>query len=87
MDRGVIPPYATSLCCRRNYDRITASLGAGKARRYFASDLDRPTNRLFDAIEAGEVIVRVSHGSVRVRPPLFRRPHDGLERDFSKNEA
>src|SRR5216683_1255527 len=66
MDRGVIPPYPSlSLCCRRNYDRTTASIGAGKARRYFAFDFDRPANRVFDAIEASEVIVRVSHGSAQ----------------------
>jgi hypothetical protein len=33
----------------RNYDRSVAGLGTGKAKRYFASDFDRLSCRLFDA--------------------------------------
>jgi hypothetical protein len=33
----------------RNYDRSIAGLGTGKAQRYFASDFDRLSSRLFDA--------------------------------------
>jgi hypothetical protein len=33
----------------RNYDRSIAGLGTGKAQRYFASDIDRLSSRLFDA--------------------------------------
>jgi hypothetical protein len=88
VDRGVVPAYAGSLTLLSPKLRPDhCEPGRGQSVAPIASDFDRPTNRLFDAIEAGEVIVRVSHGSVHVRPPLFRRPHDGLERDFSKNEA
>jgi hypothetical protein len=43
---------------RRTYDQSVAGLGTGKAQRYFASDIDRFSNRLFDAreIEAVEVV-------------------------------
>ena len=37
------------LCYHRNYDRSIAGLGTGKTQRYFASDFDRLSNRLFDA--------------------------------------
>jgi hypothetical protein len=33
----------------RSYDRSIAGLGAGKMQRYFASDFDRLSSRLFDA--------------------------------------
>ena len=61
---------------RRNYDRTIAGLGTGKAQRYFASDLDRLSSRLFDAngIEAVEVAVRVSHGSVQQRGTARAQP-------------
>jgi hypothetical protein len=46
------------LCYRRNRDRSIAVPGTGKAQRYFASDLDPLSSRLFDAsgIEAVEVV-------------------------------
>jgi hypothetical protein len=46
------------LCFRRNRDRSIAVPGTGKAQRYFASDLDPLSSRLFDAsgIEAVEVV-------------------------------
>ena len=49
---------------RRNYDPSIAGLGTGKAQRYFASDFDRLSDRLFGAgeIEAVEVVMsRVQH--------------------------
>jgi hypothetical protein len=45
------------LCGRRTYDRSIAGLGTGKAQRYFASDFDRFSNRLFDARHIGAVEV------------------------------
>jgi hypothetical protein len=53
------------LCARRNYDRGIAGLGTSKARRYFASDVDRLSNRLFDASEIAAV--EVVAGSVQQR--------------------
>jgi hypothetical protein len=51
----------------RIYDRSDAGLGTGKARRYFASDFDRLSDRVFDASEIAAVEVGVSHDSVRQR--------------------
>ena len=42
---------------RRNYDPSIAGLGTGKAQRYFASDFDRLSHRLFDADEVAVVEV------------------------------
>jgi hypothetical protein len=51
----------------RIYDRSIASLGTGKAQRYFASDFDRLSDRVFDASEIAAVEVGVSHRSVQQR--------------------
>src|SRR2546423_14352262 len=45
------------LCDRRGYDRSIAGLGAGRAQRYFAPDVDR-SNRLAGWLARIEAIVR-----------------------------
>src|SRR6266404_5791226 len=58
--RSRIPPRATSMRYgHRIYDRSVAGLGTGKAQRCFASDFDRPSDRVFDAGETGAVEVEV----------------------------
>ena len=57
---------------RRNYDRRIAGIGTSKARRYFASDFDRLSNRLFDASEIAAV--EVVTGSVRQRDTARVQP-------------
>ena len=61
LDLNLPPPTRSSMAAlsrrmqvltlgdRRNYDRSIAGLGIGKAQRYFASDFDRLSSRLFDA--------------------------------------
>jgi hypothetical protein len=50
---------------RRNYDPSIAGLGTGKAQRYFASDFDRLSDRLFDTSEIA--VVEVVDASVQRR--------------------
>src|SRR3981081_905649 len=54
-------PQVLLLCFRRKRDRSIAVPGTGKAQRYFASDLDPLSSRLFDAsgIDAVDVVLGV----------------------------
>jgi hypothetical protein len=52
----------------RNYDRSIAGLGTGKAQRYFASDFDRLSSRLFKANGIAAVSRRCRRGTARVQP-------------------
>ena len=51
----------------RIYDRSIAGLGTGKAQRYFASDFDRLSDRVFDASEIAVVEVEVAVSPARVQ--------------------
>jgi hypothetical protein len=63
----------------RIYDRSDAGLGTGKARRYFASDFDRLSDRVFDASEIAAVEVGVSHDSVRQRGTARAQPGTAMQ--------
>jgi hypothetical protein len=74
---------------RRNYDRGITGLGTGKAQRYFASDFDRLSDRVFDASEiaAVEVEVGVSHGSVQQRGTARAQPGTAMQYWIERRSA
>jgi hypothetical protein len=51
----------------------------GKAPRYFASDFDRLSDRVFDVSEIAAVEVEVSHGSVQQRGTARARPGTAMQ--------
>jgi len=68
---------------RRNYDRSIAGLGTGKAQRYFASDFDRLSDRLFDACEIA--VVEVVDASVKQRGTACAQPVQQCSTGSSKD--